>query len=670
MSITALHWFARIAACVLLSLLLEPYTAAAQVVVPPSQRLPVEVFMQNPEFMSPKLSPNGKFIAMLVAVKGGSVKLAVMDLATNTPAVVGNFADADIGTFHWVNDNRLVYSVYDRQTAQGDLFSGPGLYAVNRDGTEFRRLVTRDASRITEHKIGASELPWDTFFFSDIGYQTTDDIFVTHANHTNTGELDSVELRRLNTRTGRSVAVERPAKARGWLIDQSGVPRIMETSQGTVETILYRASADAPWLKIAEFDRYAEEGFTPDFFGPDGKLYVVKRGKNRDKSALFLFDLDKKVVQPEPVVSLADYDFNGGFEYTTTRLLGVHYQTDAAATTWFDEGFKKIQKIVDEKLPGTVNKISVSVRSETPFALVTAHSDTQPALFFLLNTQTSVMTLLGRSHTGIDATKMATKDLVRYKARDGLEIPAWLTLPKGGPTKNLPMVVLVHGGPYLRGGKWEWEPDAQFLASRGYAVLEPEFRGSTGFGWKHFKAGWKQWGLNMQNDVADGTRWAIAQQIADPKRICIAGASYGGYATLMGLINDPELYRCGIDWVGVSDINLMYSINWGDSSQEWKTYGMPVLVGDREKDAAQFKKTSPILRAAEIKQPLLLAYGGADRRVPIAHGTKFRDAIRQTNSNVEWVEYPEEGHGWHLIKNRVDFWTRVENFLDRQIGKP
>ena len=202
-------------------------------------------------------------------------------------------------------------------------------------------------------------------------------------------------------------------------------------------------------------------------------------------------------------------------------------------------------------------------------------------------------------------------------------------------------------------------------------MLEPEFRGSTGFGTKHFRAGWKQWGLKMQDDIADGARWAIAQGTADAKRICIAGAIYGGYATLMGLINDPDLYKCGIDWEGVSDIGLMYDAGWrysSDISDDWKQYGMPQLVGDRVKDAEQLKATSPLEQAARIKQPLLLAYGGADLRVPLVHGVKFYDAVKRTNPNVEWIEYEEEGHGWALPKNRIDFWGRVEKFLDKNIG--
>jgi dipeptidyl aminopeptidase/acylaminoacyl peptidase len=175
----------------------------------------------------------------------------------------------------------------------------------------------------------------------------------------------------------------------------------------------------------------------------------------------------------------------------------------------------------------------------------------------------------------------------------------------------------------------------------------------------------------MQDDLADGARWAIAQGYADPKRICIAGASYGGYAALMGLIRDPDLYRCGINWLGVTDINLMYTGTWfrnDDTGDDWKKYGMPALVGDQQKDAEQLQRTSPLLQASKVTQPLLLAYGGADRRVPIYHGQRFYDAVKTTNRRVEWIEYSEEGHGWALPKNRFDFWTRVEKFLDQNIG--
>jgi dipeptidyl aminopeptidase/acylaminoacyl peptidase len=173
----------------------------------------------------------------------------------------------------------------------------------------------------------------------------------------------------------------------------------------------------------------------------------------------------------------------------------------------------------------------------------------------------------------------------------------------------------------------------------------------------------------MQDDVADSARWAIARGVADPKRICIAGASYGGYATLMGLLRNPELFRCGVDWVGVTDINLLYDLRFTNTSQQAKRYGLPVLIGDQDKDAAMLKANSPLENAARITQPLLMAYGGRDRTVPIKHGREFYAALKQTNPQVEWIEYPDEGHGWFYERTSIDFWTRVEKFLGQNIGK-
>ncbi len=262
---------------------------------------------------------------------------------------------------------------------------------------------------------------------------------------------------------------------------------------------------------------------------------------------------------------------------------------------------------------------------------------------------------------------MATLDFERFTARDGRSIPVWITRPAANVAsrdKPLPAVVLVHGGPWVRGGFWHWDRDAQFLASRGYVVIEPEFRGSDGYGQSHFRAGWKQWGQAMQDDVADATAWAAGKGLADPGRICIAGASYGGYAVLMGLIRHGELYRCGVSWVAVTDPRLLFK--WSarsDSIEEWRSYSNPQLIGDPVADAAMLDGNTPLRRAAEIKRPLLLAMGQEDRRVPIEHGTALRDEMRRNGQSLEWIVYPDEGHGWYKFENRVDFYRRMESFL-------
>ncbi|MFD2453074.1 alpha/beta hydrolase family protein [Ideonella paludis] len=216
-------------------------------------------------------------------------------------------------------------------------------------------------------------------------------------------------------------------------------------------------------------------------------------------------------------------------------------------------------------------------------------------------------------------------------------------------------------------GSWwglGWDPDAQFLASRGYLVIEPEFRGSLGYGSEFVRRSFKQWGLAMQDDVTDATQWAVKEGLADPKRLVIAGASYGGYATMMGLVKEPDLYRAGINWVGVTDIDLIYDIGWSDADEDWLRLGMPRMVGDQKKDRAQLDATSPLKQAHRITKPVLMAYGTDDKRVPLPHGEKMRDALnRLGKAPVEWVTYRDEGHSWMLEATHIDFWKRVEAFL-------
>jgi dipeptidyl aminopeptidase/acylaminoacyl peptidase len=635
-------------------------------------------FFNNPHFSDAELSPSGKYLAVRLGNKDNKRDmLGVVDLTSNSVKVVGNFSDADIGQYAWVNDNRLVFTATDRDLAQGDMRYAPGMYAINRDGSAFRQLAMRSGKAfITDGStLGARDLlPWHTYLTDQDGAQDSDYIYVQDRNFSSSGELINVNLLRLNTVNGRvNASVERPGDSFYWMLDHKGEPRLTITRDKGTSSVYYREPDTKAWRKLTDFESYTGRGgnFRPLAFGPDGTLYVISHN-NRDTTDVYPYDLKAGKLGPKPLVHLEGYDFRGELIMSKDKLLGIRHLTDAKGTTWIDPAMKAMQEKIDAMLPNTVNLLSVPVRSETPWVMVTAYADIWPQRMMLYNSETNKLTMVGESHPTINPNDMARKVMVEYKARDGLVIPAWLTVPQGG-NKNLPMVVLVHGGPWVRGSDWDWDPQVQFLASRGYAVLEPEFRGSTGYGSKLFYAGWKQWGLKMQDDIADGTRWAIAKGYADPKRICIAGASYGGYATLMGLIKDPDLYKCGIEWVGVTDINLMYDGSWfyrSDLSDDWKQYGMPQLIGDQVKDAEQLKATSPLLQANKIKQPLLMAYGGADERVPLPHGTKFYKAIKETNPNVEWIEYEEEGHGWKLPQTRIDFWGRVEKFLNKNIGTP
>lgn len=635
----------------------------------------VEDFFAAPRFDRPVLSPDGKMLAMITGAPGKRDALAVIDLATNKIHTTAHFIDADIGRFQWVNNQRLVYNIIDRKQTPGDARYAPGLFGINFDGSGNRQLADRKSNvaikpgngRAHERLLPASATPLG------LGAQNSDALYVTTREDTR-NEIAAMDLQLLDTVTGRARRVTGPeGTVVGWMLDQKGEPRVAGTAENDNVTIHYRDPATDAWRKLITYNAFsgARDAYMPIGFGPDGTLYV-ETANGKDKRSVHALDVNTGKLSEQPLIGTTEHDFAGRLIMNQSKLLGFRVTTDAESTMWFDPGMKALQEEIDARLGDTVNMIDVPKRAATPWVLVEAYSDVRPKTVTLYNTATKQFNMVGNINPAIKPEQMGRQQTVSYKARDGMDIPALLTLPFGDKHARLPLVVLVHGGPYMRGSSWGWSPTSQFLASRGYAVLEPSFRGTTGFGDKHFRAGFKQWGLSMQNDLADGARWAIAQGTVDPKRICIAGASYGGYATLMGLVNDPDLFKCGVNWIGVTDIDLLFAGSWSidsDLGERYRKYGMPQIIGDPVADAARFKATSPLQQAARITQPLLLAYGGADRRVPLAHGEKFHAAVKKNNANVEWVLYPDEGHGWALAETRIDFWKRVEKFLERNIGK-
>lgn len=639
--------------------LLTPQLVQAQVTAPP-----VGEFFKHSKFSGAKLSPDGKHVAVRVTGVNDRVILVLIDVATNEHKILKHYAKVDIASVDWVNNKRLVYQLSDRKIGDGDEDSGPGLFAIDIDAGDQRQLIERSMQESANFR----QLSPRHFFLDVDRKEGSDDVFV--ARNGGTRLKPSLSLLKVNTRTGQARIVPTPPDATDYLVDKDGEVRVTTTTSSGRDSVFYKDPKSGDWRKLIEFDPLKEEGFAPSFIAPDGSLYVTAH-QGHDTTSVYQYDFEHNKVSPEPLVTLKGYDFAGSFAYSkaTNKLTGLHYETDAPATVWFDERWAKLQQRIDALLPDTINTISGPQSSSSPTVLIHAFSDVYPGAYLLFNQENGTFSPLGETHPDINQKQMSHMDMVRYKARDGLEIPAYLTLPRGSSGKNLPLVVLVHGGPYVRGEHWGWNPEVQFLASRGYAVLQPEFRGSMGYGTKLYTSGWKQWGLAMQDDITDGTKWAVAQGYADPKRICIAGASYGGYATMMGLIKEPDLYQCGISWVGVSDINLLYDVTWSDMSDQWSKYGMPTLIGDQQKDAAQLKATSPIEQASRLTKPLILAYGAADVRVPLVHGTKFYNAVKAHNPNVEWIVYADEGHGWRVLKNNIDFWTKVEKFLDQNIGK-
>ena len=318
---------------------------------------------------------------------------------------------------------------------------------------------------------------------------------------------------------------------------------------------------------------------------------------------------------------------------------------------------------MDAALPGTVNLLTGDPQG---MVLVFSYSDVDPGRWLLLDTASMSLKNLAGTHPGLTLEAMRPMQALTYPAPDGFAIPAYLTLPDGAPGPH-PMVVLIHGGPVAR-DRWGWNLDVQLLAQAGYAVLQPQFRGSAGFGRRFEQAGYRQWGLAMQDDVTAGVKAMIAQGVADPKRICIYGASYGGYAALWGLEKTPELYRCGVSLAGVTDIGERFT-DWSDTNADKAGRElMRFTVGDVDTMAAQFDQVSPEKHADRIRVPVLLGHGTDDQRVPIGHAKRMAAAIERAHGTVETHWYDDEGHGLSRIADLVDFDAALLDFLDRAIG--
>lgn len=652
-----------------------PLLAALGVAAAPKApaEVPIEEFFRTPRIAAPKLSPDGRHIAMIAPAPDGRAVLVVAP--TDAPMQrkgVARIAEADVFNLHWVNDRRLVFTVVDRESNEWQTWLG-AMYAVDIDGKDF------------VHGVGQGSLWADRALvwhlqIAQLLRDGSDDMIVLRFNRGGSShDRGSWTPMRVDTRkpsVPRVMLWDEPRHARAWALDHQGQPVAVQSTQPDGESVVWwRPDPKGPWQEIDRFNAFRDDrrGATPLAALPDGRLLMrAVRDDAARTSALYAYDPRTRQREAQPLIASEGFDARGGliFDRKTGQLAGGETTSDAFGVAWLDPRLRGLQQRLDRLLPGLATAFDCDPCGGQRHFVVSAWSDRQPVVFFLFDSEAEdakALTLLGGARPGIDPRLMAEQDFVRVPARDGKTIPVYVTRPQGrGPW---PAVVLVHGGPYVRGTSWGWRSDAQFLASRGYLVIEPEFRGSSGFGRTWLRAGYRQWGLAMQDDITDATRWAIGRGLADAKRIAIAGASYGGYATMMGLVKEPELYRAGINWLGPTDIGLLYTRSESDAMGSlWLRDTFPWQVADPDKDAEQIRQTSPLQRAAEIRRPVLMAYGREDARVPLVHGERMRDALKAAGKvEVEWVVYDDEGHGWRLEANRYDFWRRVEAFLARHL---
>ncbi|MDT7837811.1 S9 family peptidase [Aquabacterium sp. OR-4] len=654
-------------------------TAAHAAAGPASALPPAALFFSHDDLGEVELSPSGRQLAAIANVRGRRA-LAVLPVdGAGTPRVVAAYADADIESFEWVGNERLTYRLVDLSRGSGDQRGAPGLFTVQADG-QGQRMVVRMRWDTVVDRVGPGRQPleWHHRLLA-VPRDTQDEVVIGRMVFDGGGDLREVVPMRLNlaTVTTRSLAAGMPDGATDWWFDPRGEPRLAQVVRDGELRLHWRGPGDAAWREIARMPN-TRRPWSPHSVDEQGGLYVTQPAGREGTSELRRFDFATGQPAGESLVRTQGFDFRGSLVSAPEGgpVLGVRAETDAETTVWFQPDLKTWQAEADKMLAGRVNRLSCRrCTGDDPVLLVASWSDQQPGELWLLRPRRSDArwSRLGVVRKDIEPRRMATLDFHRVPTRDGQQMPLWLTLPAGADKdkRPRPAVLLVHGGPWVRGGHWRWDGQAQFLASRGYVVIEPEFRGSTGYGARWFQAGRKQWGRAMQDDLVDAVHWAAAQGHVDAGRVCIAGASYGGYAALMAPLKHPGIFRCAASWVGVTDPRAMMNRwdAWQDFNDEVRRYSWPALVGDPVTDAALLDEATPVLRAAEWQIPLLLAYGAQDRRVPLAQGEAFRNALRRAGKpEPEWIVYADEGHGWLKPENRFDFARRLEAFLARHLN--
>jgi dipeptidyl aminopeptidase/acylaminoacyl peptidase len=620
--------------------------------------IPIEQFFKKPAMTGASISPDGRYVALRLQSQYGRSVLTVVDAQTHELTSVANFRNGDIDNFYWQSDRRLTYSVINVDH-QGDIGT-PGFYAVDRDGKDravLSPIIVKQRSFADSDFASRAYLAAPTV--NGFPYRQSEAAFAISRWQ------DEEKLVRINTRNARVTDVRAPLETFRWLIDAHGEVRIAVARRSGKDVVFYRD--DNNWRQLAAFDPMGADSFQPLLYAED-TLYV-RAHNGRNEASIYRYDLKKKALDAQPLITVPGFDADGYFIVDDSKMLGFRVNTDAENTVWFDADMKAIQAEVDALMTGTVNTISRGAHSETPYVLVDAHGDALDHLYLLYNRDTKTVLRLGAAHPDLTPEQMATMTMVRYPARDGLLIPAYVTLPETPSKRPLPTVVLVGEAQWKRNAGWDWNAEVQFLASRGYVVLQPEPRGTGGFGNAHGEAGVKQWGRAIQDDIADAVKWSVAQGHTDPARVCIAGTGYGGYAAMMGLIRDPEVFKCGVSWSGITDIAAMFERDWKDVAEPRAVPLLRNIIGDPDKDAALLNAASPLRNAARIKQPVLLAYGEEDSRVPFKDGRKFQQALAAGNPNVEWLAYKPSVEDWKTQANRIDLWRHIEAFLARNIGK-
>jgi len=607
-----------------------------------AKEIPLEDFFKNPEKSSYQISPDGSFYSFMAPYKK-RMNIFIQKIGDSSATQLTFEEARDIAGYFWPNNEQIVFL---KDEAGDENFH---LFGVNIDGS---------------NPIGFTD-------FEGVRAQIIDDLpdqkdfVVIGLNKRNKQVFDPY---RLNLKTGEiSMLAENPGNIQGWMFDHDGKLRLATAIvDGVNQSILYRENEEDEFKTIITTN--FKEGFNPQFFTFDNKKIIGSSNLGRDKSAIVEFD---PVTAKEVKVLYAndDYDVNGvGYSRKRKVITAAYFESWKSERHYFDSTSKATFEKIQKQLAGYEIGIT-GVNKDENVLILRTYSDKSLGAYYIYNSEDDKMEKIVNVSPWIDENEMSNQLPIAYQSRDGLKINGYLTLPKGynmENAKNLPVVINPHGGPWAR-DSWGFNPEIQFLANRGYAVLQMNFRGSTGYGRKFFEASFKKWGREMQDDITDGTKWLIDKGIADSTRIAIYGGSYGGYATLMGLVKEPKMYAAGVDYVGVS--NMFTFMKTIPPYWEPMLEMMYEMVGDVEKDSTMLREVSPVFHVDKIKAPLFIAQGANDPRVNVDESDQMVRAMKEKGIEVEYLVKKDEGHGFRNEENRFEFYRAMEKFLNLQLSK-
>lgn len=609
-------------------------------------------FFRQAEFGRARLSPTGRYLAVAVP-RGETTSLAVVDLQDmSISANLSPGKRTHAANFAWASDERLIFSAYQKKGYLDFPIPDDRLYAANANGKKRVRILGGDSFVLRGYRV-VDMLPNEPDVIL---------VQIAQANYYH-------RIYRLNILNGKKIEVGISPVRNGWVAaDHDGTIRLAFGNSKDAETIFVHRSSDSDeWSEIARASA-ATRGIEPVSFFPDNQRLLVSAPLSGSTDGLAILDTQDGSLKT--LVHDDRYDIHESYQGSTQILtaadnrtpIGVAYATGKQALRFFEPEHADalIYKQIAKTFPGHVLRFGNFTRDGNTL-LIHVSSDRSPGEFFLFDRKANSLAFLLSTAGWIDPESMNPMQPVQIQTRDGLLLDAYLSQPADGDGP-FPFVILPHGGPHGIRDYWQWHPEAQYLSHHGYAVLQVNYRGSGGYGSEFQKSGYKRWGQEMQDDLTDATHWAIEQGIADKNRMCIYGASYGGYAAMMGVIREPNLYQCAASYVGVYDIeNLFDNLDFDQS--EFRA----ILEKYHGTDPDFWRKHSPITHVDKIEVPLFIATGKKDDRISFQQHKDLIKALEKRDHPVEVMVRKKEGHGFYNEDNRVEFYERLLAFLDKHL---